>query len=122
MNKFVVTCLESQFHVFDARTQHPKQGFASVAEKVPHGATLWRSQVGAAQHPSRAGLKAASLHVAVWGLLRLLRQLAYEASAASVLQHRQECAAQASLWCVLSDARSAQLPTSIEHSCEYWRP
>jgi hypothetical protein len=23
MNKFVVTCLESQFHVFDARTQHP---------------------------------------------------------------------------------------------------
>eukprot|EP00891_Asterochloris_glomerata_P000233 jgi/Astpho2/233/fgenesh1_pm.00010_%23_7_t len=44
MNKFVVTCLESQFHVFDARTQHPKQGFASVAEKVPHGATLWRSQ------------------------------------------------------------------------------
>jgi hypothetical protein len=23
MNKFVVTCLEAQFHVFDARTQHP---------------------------------------------------------------------------------------------------
>jgi hypothetical protein len=25
MNKFVVTCLESQFHVFDARTQHPQK-------------------------------------------------------------------------------------------------
>ena len=26
MNKFVVACLESHFHAFDARTQHPKQG------------------------------------------------------------------------------------------------
>ncbi len=25
MNKFVVCCLEAQFHVFDARTQHPEQ-------------------------------------------------------------------------------------------------
>jgi hypothetical protein len=25
MNKFVVTCLEAEFHVFDARTQHPKE-------------------------------------------------------------------------------------------------
>lgn len=25
MNKFVATCLESQFHVFDARTQHTKK-------------------------------------------------------------------------------------------------
>ena len=25
MNKFVVTCLESQVHVFDARTQHPQK-------------------------------------------------------------------------------------------------
>lgn len=25
MNKFVVCCLEAQFHVFDARTQHPKK-------------------------------------------------------------------------------------------------
>ena len=25
MNKFVVSCLESQFHAFDARTQHPKK-------------------------------------------------------------------------------------------------
>ncbi len=23
MNKFVVSCLEAQFHVYDARTQHP---------------------------------------------------------------------------------------------------
>lgn len=26
MNKFVVTTLEAQFHVFDARTQHEKRG------------------------------------------------------------------------------------------------
>lgn len=25
MNKFAVCCLEAQFHVFDARTQHPKK-------------------------------------------------------------------------------------------------
>lgn len=25
MNKFVVSCLEAQFHVFDARTQHPQK-------------------------------------------------------------------------------------------------
>lgn len=41
MNKFVVTCLESQFSVYDARTQHPTSGFASVTEKVPVGATVW---------------------------------------------------------------------------------
>ena len=41
MNKFVVTCLESQFSVYDARTQHPKLGFASVTEKMPVGATVW---------------------------------------------------------------------------------
>jgi hypothetical protein len=31
MNKFVVTCLESQFHVFDARTQHPQKVRAGTA-------------------------------------------------------------------------------------------
>jgi len=41
MNKFVVTCLESQFTVYDARTHHPTKGFASVTEKVPVGATVW---------------------------------------------------------------------------------
>lgn len=41
MNKFVVTCLEAQFHVFDARTQHPQKGFASVTEKVAQGSTVW---------------------------------------------------------------------------------
>jgi hypothetical protein len=30
MNKFVVTCLEAQFHVFDARTQHPGKVSAVV--------------------------------------------------------------------------------------------
>ncbi|KAK9818367.1 hypothetical protein WJX72_011381 [[Myrmecia] bisecta] len=44
MNKFVATCLESQFHSFDARTQHPKEGFASVVEKVAVGSTLWSVQ------------------------------------------------------------------------------
>ena len=41
MNKFVVTCLESQFTVYDARTQHEEKGFSSVTEKVPVGATVW---------------------------------------------------------------------------------
>ena len=34
MNKLVATTLESKFHVFDVRTQHPKKGFASLSEKV----------------------------------------------------------------------------------------
>ena len=42
MNKFVVTCLESQFHVYDARTQHPQQGFASLTETTAKGASLWK--------------------------------------------------------------------------------
>jgi len=41
MNKFTVTCLESQFHVFDARTQHKKKGFASLTERVSQGSTVW---------------------------------------------------------------------------------
>eukprot|EP00878_Enallax_costatus_P023903 GHUV01025464.1.p1 GENE.GHUV01025464.1~~GHUV01025464.1.p1 ORF type:complete len:249 (+),score=60.16 GHUV01025464.1:856-1602(+) len=50
MNKFAVTCLESQFHVFDARTQHPQKGFASVTCSVKDlnsssggavGSTVW---------------------------------------------------------------------------------
>ncbi|KAF5840799.1 WD40-repeat-containing domain protein, partial [Dunaliella salina] len=43
MNKFVVCCLEAQFHVFDARTQHPKEGFTSLSEKVTVGSTVWGS-------------------------------------------------------------------------------
>lgn len=42
MNKFVVCCLEAQFHVFDARTEHPKEvsvlcfgaGFTCVSRHV----------------------------------------------------------------------------------------
>lgn len=34
MNKLVATTLESKFHVFDMRTQHPDKGFASLSEKV----------------------------------------------------------------------------------------
>ena len=41
MNKFVVTCLESAFTTFDARTHHPQKGFSSVTEKVPVSATVW---------------------------------------------------------------------------------
>eukprot|EP00884_Botryococcus_braunii_P001227 jgi/Botrbrau1/11104/Bobra.0219s0013.1 len=41
MNKFVVTCLESHFHVYDARTQHPTEGFAKVSQTVTKGSTLW---------------------------------------------------------------------------------
>lgn len=41
MNKFVVTCLESQFHTFDARTQHPSKGFASVTEHLEKSSTVW---------------------------------------------------------------------------------
>ncbi|KAM9365845.1 dynein axonemal assembly factor 10 [Pholidichthys leucotaenia] len=41
MNKLVATCLESKFHVFDMRTQHPTKGFASVSEKA-HKSTIWQ--------------------------------------------------------------------------------
>ncbi|XP_041352610.1 WD repeat-containing protein 92-like [Gigantopelta aegis] len=40
MNKLVVTTLESKFHVFDMRTQHPQKGFASLVEKA-HKSTVW---------------------------------------------------------------------------------
>ena len=44
MNKFVVTTLESQFHTYDARTQHPKKGFAAAVEKVAQGSTVWSAR------------------------------------------------------------------------------
>ena len=48
MNKFVITTLESQFRLYDARTEHPKKGFSSLVEKVNNSAT-----VGAwPRHPS----------------------------------------------------------------------
>eukprot|EP00898_Chlorokybus_atmophyticus_P001650 jgi/Chlat1/2486/Chrsp175S02361 len=34
MNKFTAATLESRLHVFDARTQHPTNGFASAVEKA----------------------------------------------------------------------------------------
>lgn len=40
MNKMAVTTLESKYRVFDMRTQHPKSGFAFLAEKA-HKATVW---------------------------------------------------------------------------------
>ncbi|KAI8487592.1 PREDICTED: WD repeat-containing protein 92-like [Branchiostoma belcheri] len=40
MNKMVATTLESKFHVFDMRTQHPTKGFASLSEKA-HKSTVW---------------------------------------------------------------------------------
>ena len=41
MNKAAVTCLESQFHVFDLRTHHPEKGHAGVTERLDKGATVW---------------------------------------------------------------------------------
>ncbi|KAL3318869.1 WD repeat-containing protein 92 [Cichlidogyrus casuarinus] len=43
MNKLVATTLESKFHVFDMRTQHPKRGFASLTEKA-HSSTVWQAK------------------------------------------------------------------------------
>ncbi|KAH9507212.1 hypothetical protein Btru_056629 [Bulinus truncatus] len=40
MNKLVATTLESKFHVFDMRTQHPSKGFASLTERA-HKSTVW---------------------------------------------------------------------------------
>ena len=34
MNKLVATTLESKFFLWDMRTQHPKNGFAMLSEKV----------------------------------------------------------------------------------------
>ncbi|KAJ3413444.1 WD repeat-containing protein 92 [Chytridiales sp. JEL 0842] len=41
MNKMVVTSLESNFLVYDLRTKHPTNGFASVAEKTKDNTTIW---------------------------------------------------------------------------------
>ena len=40
MNKLLTTGLESKFNVFDLRTQHPKEGFASLATEA-HKSTIW---------------------------------------------------------------------------------
>ncbi|TPX30798.1 hypothetical protein SmJEL517_g05725 [Synchytrium microbalum] len=41
MNKMVVSGLEAAFHVYDLRTQHPTEGFASVSEKLSDDSTIW---------------------------------------------------------------------------------
>ncbi|KAK3282590.1 dynein axonemal assembly factor 10 [Cymbomonas tetramitiformis] len=41
MNKFTATTLESQYHVWDARTLNAKSGFAGMSEKVPASSTVW---------------------------------------------------------------------------------
>ena len=43
MNKIVVTTLESKFRCYDLRTQHPKDGFASLSERA-HRSTVWISR------------------------------------------------------------------------------
>jgi hypothetical protein len=40
MNKLVVTTLESKFHVYDLKTQHPEKGFACLTE-LAHKSTIW---------------------------------------------------------------------------------
>ncbi|KAI9101030.1 WD40-repeat-containing domain protein [Phlyctochytrium arcticum] len=44
MNKLVVTTLESNFNVFDLRTQHPEKGFASVVNKTEENTTVWTAR------------------------------------------------------------------------------
>ena len=39
MNKLVATTLESKFHVFDLRTHHAKQGYASLTQEA-HKSTV----------------------------------------------------------------------------------
>lgn len=41
MNKFICSCLESQCSVFDARTQHSREGFASTTHRTKTRTTLW---------------------------------------------------------------------------------
>ncbi|KAI9207058.1 WD40-repeat-containing domain protein [Polychytrium aggregatum] len=41
MNKLVVAGLESSYQLFDLRTQHPKQGFASLTQKAHGNTTIW---------------------------------------------------------------------------------
>ncbi|KAJ3109101.1 WD repeat-containing protein 92 [Phlyctochytrium planicorne] len=41
MNKLVVTGLESAYRVYDLRTKHPKEGYASVLEKTSDNTTVW---------------------------------------------------------------------------------
>ncbi|KAL3873985.1 hypothetical protein ACJMK2_037059 [Sinanodonta woodiana] len=43
MNKLVATTLESKFHVYDMRTQHPTKGFAMLTEKA-HKSTIWAAR------------------------------------------------------------------------------
>jgi len=40
MNKLVVTSLESKFYVYDVRTLHPDNGFASLSQSA-HKSTIW---------------------------------------------------------------------------------
>lgn len=41
MNKLVVAGLESKFHIFDLRTQHPTQGFTPLVQKIVDNTTVW---------------------------------------------------------------------------------
>eukprot|EP00466_Bigelowiella_natans_P006553 jgi/Bigna1/88146/estExt_fgenesh1_pg.C_280172 len=40
MNKLIVTTLESRFRIFDLRTYHPEEGYASLLKKS-HKSTVW---------------------------------------------------------------------------------
>eukprot|EP00842_Homolaphlyctis_polyrhiza_P004285 jgi/Hompol1/4858/HPOL_003982-RA len=44
MNKLVATGLEAKFHVFDLRTLHEKEGFASVVTKSVDTTTIWTAR------------------------------------------------------------------------------
>merc|ERR1719336_92674 len=40
MNKLLVTGLESNFVIYDMRTKHPTDGYASIKTEA-HGSTIW---------------------------------------------------------------------------------
>ena len=40
MNKLAATCLERSFHLFDMRTFHPTEGYASLQQSA-HNSTVW---------------------------------------------------------------------------------
>lgn len=40
MNKLAVSTLESKFHIFDMKVQHPELGFPGLCE-VAHNSTIW---------------------------------------------------------------------------------
>ena len=69
MNKFVVACLESKFHVFDARTQHATKGFASAVQEYKTTPSFIAMQ-NAEEEAKKKEAESASA-TTVWGVKHL---------------------------------------------------